>query len=150
MSEPLEILAKQTAEAHGLDPALVCAMVEQESAWQPWATRFEPGFLERYVDPGSGLTGVKVPSTVQIEESISWGLLQLMGASARALGFTDRLPSLCDPAAGLEWGCRWFLVKLKTAGGDVTKALLYWNGGGNPQYPAQVLARKGKYEDTQG
>jgi hypothetical protein len=29
--------------------------------------------------------------------------------------------------------------------GDVTRALLAWNGGANPAYPAQVLARKPHY-----
>ncbi len=29
--------------------------------------------------------------------------------------------------------------------GDTTRALLAWNGGANPAYPAQVLARKQHY-----
>ena len=29
---------------------------------------------------------------------------------------------------------------------NVTKALLLWNGGGNPDYPAEVLARMSKYQ----
>jgi soluble lytic murein transglycosylase-like protein len=31
-------LAQRAAEAEGLDPALVCAVVDQESGWNPWAT----------------------------------------------------------------------------------------------------------------
>src|SRR6267142_5325096 len=44
-------LARRIAAAHGLEPALVCAVIEQESAWNPWAVRYEPGFLSRYVAP---------------------------------------------------------------------------------------------------
>ena len=44
-------LARRIASEHGLDPALVCAVVEQESSWNPWAVRYEPGFLSRYVAP---------------------------------------------------------------------------------------------------
>jgi soluble lytic murein transglycosylase-like protein len=47
-SEIIE-LARTIAAAHTLDPALVCAVIEQESAWNPWAVRYEPGFLSRYV-----------------------------------------------------------------------------------------------------
>jgi soluble lytic murein transglycosylase-like protein len=31
-------LARRIASAHGLEPALVCAVIEQESAWNPWAS----------------------------------------------------------------------------------------------------------------
>ena len=34
-------LAKRKALQHGLDPTLVCAVVEQESAWNPYAVRYE-------------------------------------------------------------------------------------------------------------
>jgi hypothetical protein len=37
-------LARTIASAHGLDPALVCAVVEQESAWDAHAIRYEPAF----------------------------------------------------------------------------------------------------------
>jgi soluble lytic murein transglycosylase-like protein len=44
-------LAKDQAKQFALDPALVCAVVEQESEWNPWAIRAEKGFETRYVDP---------------------------------------------------------------------------------------------------
>jgi soluble lytic murein transglycosylase-like protein len=33
------VLARTIASEHGLDPALVCAVVEQESAWDAHAIR---------------------------------------------------------------------------------------------------------------
>ena len=142
MNDQLVQLAKATAQKHGLDPVLVCAICEQESNWDPWAIRFEPRFMVRYVQP----LGLKSPTEVTTR-SISWGLMQLMGESARELGFTGGhfLSELCDPAVGLEWGCKHLIGKFKAAGGDVHKALLYWNGGGNPAYPDQVLARMTNY-----
>ena len=44
-------LAHGAAEAEGLDTALVCAVVEQESGWNPWAMRYEPAFFAKYVAP---------------------------------------------------------------------------------------------------
>jgi soluble lytic murein transglycosylase-like protein len=45
----LVLLARRAAAAQSLDPALVCAIVEQESAWNPWAMRYEPLFFAKYV-----------------------------------------------------------------------------------------------------
>ncbi len=78
-------LARAAATAHSLDPALVCAVVEQESAWNPWAIRYEPGFLARYVAPL--FTAGKISATEAYARSFSWGLMQIMGQVAREHGF---------------------------------------------------------------
>ncbi len=123
-----------------LDPALVCAIIEQESNFNPWAIRFEPGFLQRYVIP-LNLTN----PTETYARSTSWGLMQLMGQSARELGYTGNLSRLCEPETGIPWGCMHFRHKLAAAGNDLRKSLLLWNGGGNVLYPDQVLARVGQF-----
>jgi soluble lytic murein transglycosylase-like protein len=76
----------------------------------------------------------------------SWGLMQVMGQSARELGYREFIPELCDPASGLYWGCKIFTRKLECTGGDYQKALQLWNGGGNPNYAAEVMARAPKYK----
>jgi len=137
-------LARRIAAEHALDPALVCAVIEQESAWDPWAVRYEPGFLSRYVAPL--YTAGKLSATEAYTRSMSWGLMQLMGQVAREFGFEDAsLAELCDPATGVEFGCRVLAARLKRARGDVPAALLAWNGGANPNYPAEVLARTRNY-----
>lgn len=141
MNAELVQLAKQTAAKYGLDPVLVCAVIEQESSWNTWASRFEPRFLARYVQP----LGLSDLTETQLR-SFSFGLMQLMGEVARELGYKGPLTQLCDPPVGLVLGCQHLANKLKVAGGDVPKALLLWNGGGNPAYPDQVLARMDNYK----
>src|SRR5271155_1517669 len=93
-------LARTIASAHGLDPALVCAVVEQESAWDAHAIRYEPAFRTRYVAP------LGLPPTEEIARSISWGLMQVMGQVAREHGFESKfLSALCEPEFGLDTGC---------------------------------------------
>jgi hypothetical protein len=185
-------LARAAAAYHELDPALVCAIIEQESAWNTYAIRYEPGFRTRYVAP------LHLPSTEEIARSISWGLMQVMGQVAREHGFDGKfLSSLCDPALGLDLGCAVLTSKLVTAahetraaappGGsaglqacekgselvqgfslgsgpvaqtkpqqsgqgiastedEIARALQLWNGGSNPNYAAQVLARLPHYK----
>jgi soluble lytic murein transglycosylase-like protein len=134
-------LARTLASAHGLDPALVCAVVEQESEWDACAIRYEPGFRARYVAP------LELPPTEEIARSISWGLMQVMGQVAREQGFQRPfLSALCDPSAGLTFGCIVLAAKLAAASGDVSRGLTLWNGGGNPDYAAQVLARVPRYK----
>ena len=98
-------LARRAAEGEGLDPALVCAVVEQESNWNPWAIRYEPLFFAKYVAPL--YTNNKVGATEAYSRGISWGLMQVMGQVAREKGVSSLyLSALCDPANGLTIGCR--------------------------------------------
>ena len=137
-------LARRIAAAHTLDPQLVCAVIEQESAWNPWAVRYEPGFLSRYVAPL--YTAGKLSATEAYTRAMSWGLMQVMGQVAREFGFKEAsLSELCDPATGIEFGCRILAAKLTRAKGGVPAALLAWNGGADANYPAEVLARKSNY-----
>ena len=133
-------LARTIATQHGLPPALVCAVVEQESAWNPYAIRFESAFRTRYV------ARLGLPSTEEIARSISWGLMQVMGQIAREHGFTGKfLAALCDPATGLDAGCQVLASKISASGGDLTLALERWNGGANLGYAAEVLVRVERY-----
>jgi soluble lytic murein transglycosylase-like protein len=130
------------ATKYGLDPAIVCAVCEQESAWNPWAARFEPAFEARYVRPAVPTA----PSTEELTKAMSFGLMQVMGEVARELGFGGvSLLQLCDPNIGVDIGCR----KLKKCFAEYTEpevALLRYNGGGNPNYGKQVLSRVASYQ----
>jgi len=128
-----EDIARRTAIEFGLDPALVCALCEVESSWMPWAVRHEAGYewlvgfkkAERRDMPVSFMDIKKqwwkphpklvrimpLYSTglIQIEllaQQTSWGLMQIMGGTARERGFKGWLTELCDPSINLEWGCR--------------------------------------------
>ncbi len=137
--------AREKATQHGLWPELVCAICEQESNWNPWAIRYEPTFLSKYIAPL--YTAGKISGTEAYARAFSWGLMQVMGQTAREHGFADAyLSGLCEPIVGLEIGCKVLTHKLAVNEGNVRRALLAWNGGGNPKYPDEVLARVSTYE----
>jgi soluble lytic murein transglycosylase-like protein len=137
----LLILARKAATAQSLDPALVCAVVEQESAWNPWAMRYEPAFFSKYV--ATLYTNNKISATEAYARGFSWGLMQVMGQVARETGFDAVfLSALCEPEQGLAIGCKVLRKKFDAMAGDTTRALLAWNGGANPTYAALVIARR--------
>lgn len=146
MSAPAQLvsLARKAAAAQSLDPALVCAIVEQESSWNPWAMRYEPAFFAKYV--ANLYTNNKITASEAYARGFSWGLCQVMGQVAREMGFDGPfLSQLCEPETGLAVGCKLLRKKLDALDGDVTRGLLAWNGGANPAYPSQVLARRPHY-----
>lgn len=137
-------LARQKANDYQLFQHVICAIIEKESDFNTFSYRYEPAFYVHYVEP------IFNNGTITITEahgrSISWGLMQTIGQSVRELGYADWLPGLCDPATGIEWGCRLFAEKLRHAAGNYTQALQLWNGGGNPAYGPAVLALAAKYQ----
>lgn len=149
-SAPADLLAlaRDAAAKHSLAPELVCAIVEQESSWDRWALRYEPAFYARYVAPQLAGGAIALEGEARAR-AFSWGLMQVMGQVAREHGFSGAsLAALCDPATGLATGCRVFAAKWTAAQGNAEHALLLWNGGANPTYAAEVLARVERYKQS--
>lgn len=96
------------ADIHGLPVALVAAIVKTESSFDPAAIRYEPQFYARYIL--GGMFKPIYPCSKKTEahaRATSWGLMQVMGQTARERGFSGTfLSELCDPASGLYWGCK--------------------------------------------
>ncbi len=149
--EALVQLARLRAAQFSLSPALVCAVIEQESRWNPWAVRYEPEFQEKYIVPlkqaGKLKTFGASMNTEIVARSCSFGLMQTMGEVVREAGAEFAfLTELCNPERALEFGCSHLVKKLEKAEGDTARALQLWNGGANPRYASEVLARIGSYQ----
>lgn len=131
------------AVAHNLDARLVCAVIEQESSWNQWAQRYEPAFYSKYIEPRIATILPQIEAPMR---ATSWGLMQIMGQTAREFGYRGiYLSQLCDPETGVEFGCR-KLADCVLKAESLEAALQRWNGGGNPNYAAEVMARMSKYD----
>jgi hypothetical protein len=133
-----------------IDPRLVAAIIYQESRGEPWATRHEPAFYKKYISgKGYALPGMsdmlkakmkhrKSLITEHYERSTSFGLMQIMGQTAREHGYDELwLTTLLKPEVNIRLGVA-ILEKL-LAKYDTEQALLRWNGGSNKSYPSEVL-----------
>jgi len=157
---------KAIAPKYGVPPNIILGICLQEGArvqgqWDPSIARLEQGFYRRYTEP------LTYATTSEVLLSASYGIMQMMGLSLMELGYFewyfDQLPlgmknllerprsQLAIPSAidyycvtvdvMIEWGIKWFKKKLELACGDIPKALQLWNGGGNPNYAKEVLAK---------
>lgn len=138
-------LVSKWATKYGLDPAIVAAVCEQESSWNPYAGRWEPEFFVHYVMPQN------LPDLTEAYwRSTSWGLMQVMGQTARELGFQGKfLSQLTDPDIGVDLGCR-KLQRCFEVHHEPEVSLLAYNGGANREYGAEVLARVPSYLPDDG
>jgi soluble lytic murein transglycosylase-like protein len=113
-SRPFAALIEAVALKHGIDPALVHAVIEAESNYQASARSH---------------VGAR-------------GLMQVMPSTARDLGVTSA-KMLFDPQANLEAGVKYLKWLLERFDGDLTNALAAYNAGpsavqkyeGIPPYP---------------
>lgn len=146
MNDGLIAVARSTAAQHGLDADLVCAVIEQESSWRTHQIRYEPEFFDRYCFPL--FKNPEITPTEARARAFSWGLMQVMGQTAREFGYTGDFAALCIPQNGVETGCKVLAHKLAVSEGNVHQALRAWNGGANPNYADEVLAKSTKYRNS--
>lgn len=126
------VLLQSTAARHGLSPLVVAAVVQVESEGNPYAWNPEPHYrwfwdvrrnapfrtlsqaeIENETPPRDFPALVGDRDQEWWAQQASWGLMQVMGAVARELGYTRKyLTQLTDPEDSLEYGCR-KLVQLK-------------------------------------
>lgn len=158
MDAKIRDMAVAAAQEAGLDPALVLGIVSVESGGQPCAARYEP--LYRWTLPQAERPGGCSHDTELVLQRTSWGLMQLMGALARELGFEGWLPELTDEALNLKLGCR-HLVNLTRRFGErhgPEGVIAAYNAGSPRKSPAgewvnqgyvnKVKAAMGKAKET--
>lgn len=138
---------REYAKVFDLNPKIIYAMILVESSGDPFASRFEPGFYSQYikgVSPaklGGHWPTSRTQTTERYDRATSWGLMQVMGQTARELGFKgDALPEFVDPAVGVRYGAKYLRKMLNRfpntdPGMCYREALAAYNGGpGNPNY----------------
>lgn len=155
----LPVLIRRYAFAHGLDPIIVAALIYQESKGDIWAARIEQTSKIWFTLMGRNRQQMAgwCPRPGELPElwdeacwrASSFGLMQILGETARVLGFTGRyLPELHDPDINLTLGCRYLAQLLNRAKKETAiefeqynRALMYYNGSN--KYPALVRSHIG-------
>jgi len=104
---PLDVIT-EAAYKYGLDTMLVAAIVATESDGDTFAVRYEPGYRWLQTEVHTKLLAQNLNITIDTEiilQKCSWGLMQIMGSTARDHGYVGPLPKLCEPKSGVNIGC---------------------------------------------
>ena len=121
----IKTIVADIAPTFDLPPRIVEAVISVESNWQIYAWNPEPRY--RWLWDVVRKTSYRLSSEQAARkeppkdfpvlagdrdqewwgQQASWGLLQIMGANARWLGYEEPyLPALCEPHVNIEYGCR--------------------------------------------
>lgn len=107
-SDTLTPLIESIASKYGVDPALIKGVVQQESAWDVNASRYE----------------------AHLNDS-SWGLMQVLLKTAKWILGNDKLTisDLVNPQINVEAGTKYIASLLAKYGGNVRDAIASYNAG---------------------
>lgn len=121
-------------------PEVILAIIDVESSGNRYACRYEDHFKWTHeVGKWASICGI----TKATEESLqkhSFGLMQIMGGTARWLGFDGHLPELFEAERGIAWGCKYFNKQFQKYG-NIGPAVSAYNAG------SSKMQRDGTYEN---
>lgn len=124
----LKALVAAAAKEHQLSARLLAAIITVESGWNPWAIHLEPTY--RYLlNVGNHAYANHVTIETERElQKMAWGLMQLVGGTARAIGYTGPLTRLLDPQVNVYWGAR-YLRQIRVHYPNVRDQVAAYNAG---------------------
>jgi hypothetical protein len=141
-------LIRKNADDNRLDPYVVAAILQHESAGQNFKPRFEPGFRWFWFPREfAERLGISV-ETEQALQQTSWGAMQIMGAVARQHGFKDDIPKLCQPELSIQYGCahlKW--LRDRPICHSETDLIASYNMGSPRKTPGGLYQNSSQYVD---
>ena len=129
-------LVQCVAKEHDLEPELVAAVVQVESAGNTYACRYEPKFKHVFRVPEFARLCGCTAATMFIMQKTSWGLMQVMGSVAYEHGLHTELihnnkwpTALTNPEIGLKYGCLHLKLKYEKYGPTPGHVYAAYNAG---------------------
>jgi soluble lytic murein transglycosylase-like protein len=133
---PFRAEIESAAAREALSAALIAAVIQEESRFDPWATRSEPRYIRSRAVRRAAARFAKLhphgPNvfTEAIDRSRSYGLMQIMGETAREQGFVQPfLAELYLPANAIAHGAMLLAKLLHRYPNDTLAAISAYNQG---------------------
>lgn len=93
------------ARVYQIPEHLILGIIRQESGGRAKALRFEPKYKYLCNTPVFAKLMSWTPATEESLQKFSWGLMQIMLATARDLGFDKHPTVLLQPDQNVGWSC---------------------------------------------
>lgn len=142
--DAIEEILQASALATQVDSKWVKAIICQESQWNQYAVRFEPGYRWLYYPQIFSKHYLISLDTETTTQKMSWGLGQIMGALAREQGHKGLMAELLKPEVNIKHICI-RLKKLKTISPLAEDVFAMYNGGAAAKQKNQT----GKYRNQE-
>ncbi len=127
------------ADHYRLERQLVLAVIQVESAGDPWSCRYEPAYP--YLETPSqyaARNGINT-TTEEVLQRTSFGLMHVMGGVFRQYGWQGPLPEAFKPEMSLEYGCRHLARKASKWGDDPCTLYASFNAGSVRKTPGGMF-----------
>jgi len=108
---PLDLISKYSKE-YGLDKNWVAAIAMKESKGVEFSSRYEPSYTDLWFYRQNAERLEISQATERTHQKTSWGIMQVMGSTARELQFKGMLPALGGNALSLKYGCKYLKMQL--------------------------------------
>lgn len=99
-------MVSRVADDLGLDADLCKAIAIVESNAEFGKARYEPAFKYFHMIPKWAVRFQQTETTEKILQAMSWGPMQIMGATARDRGFTGNITELATEYPSVFWACK--------------------------------------------
>ena len=126
---------ESAARLYSLPPSLIAAVIQEESRFEQFATRHEPGYMRSRSMRRAALAWSRthaLPNTATelADRSRSFGLMQVMGETAREQGFAARyLAEMYLPHNSIDHGAKLLRSLLDRYHHDTLAAISAYNQG---------------------
>lgn len=126
MTQGLQLAVLFWAMHYKVPPDLIEAIIQIESGGDRCAMRYEPNYQWLY-QPYDVKPKTSTRETEETGQKFSYGPMQVMGGTARELGYRGWLSDLCGPK-GVQYGVK-YLNQLYSKYGDWTDVVAAYNAG---------------------
>lgn len=136
-------LIKEEAAKFSFNPILIAAIIGAESDGDTYRNRIETQMRIRN-NPQRFASIAKISVETEVaNQGMSWGLMQVMGVTARDMGLEKSLLTLIEPDVGIEWGCHYLAHIFKLYQCDFPDAIAAYNAGSIARGPAGDYKNQG-------
>jgi soluble lytic murein transglycosylase-like protein len=133
----------EAARSVQIPPELILAIIEVESGGEAYAAKLNPHYPFT-MPQAKRPAGVDHNTEIYMQKT-AWGLMQVMGATARSVGFDGRLPELTDPAVNVKTGVAYLetLMSKYHARHGLSGVAAAYNGGAPRKRPDGKFLNQG-------
>lgn len=124
----VDFILSQLCSTYRVEPTWVKAIIEVESAWNPYAIRYEPQYPYHFETSKCAKRARVTLATELATQRMSWGLGQVMGALAREQGHQGSMAELTQPELNLKHMCI-RLKDLNQRAASPAEVFAAYNGG---------------------